>query len=408
MINLIYKEYPFGSAEAFAEYEVHAFQNINSGRTRAYSLYEGNKEDRRYMPDNVPVTRIYHGVSFGTRLRALVRMLSREALSEIALVLKKRPPEGVVRCIYRIHRYLYAAESFCAAVDAVDEKQVFACYWLNECAYAALAFKRKHPGVTVTARGHGFDVFEERNYMPFRKQVLGELDKIFIINSVGRDYLHKTYPWLDMRKVQIEHLGVTVPDMVRKTEKKKPLHVVSCSSVIPLKRLDLLIDALAMVNGAVRWTHFGGGPLESEMKAKAETAFAGRNIQAEFKGQVKLQEVHDFYASEDVHLFVNCSDTEGTPVSIMEAMSYGIPCIARDVGGNREVVDNDCGILLPTRADAHVLATAIERIAEMANDDYRTLRICAREKIEKEFNDAVNYTAYARQIAEISEDDRSN
>ena len=44
--------------------------------------------------------------------------------------------------------------------------------------------------------------------------------------------------------------------------------------------------------------------------------------------------------------FINLSDSEGIPVSIMEAMSVGIPIIARDVGGNREIVTNNNGCLL--------------------------------------------------------------
>lgn len=40
------------------------------------------------------------------------------------------------------------------------------------------------------------------------------------------------------------------------------------------------------------------------------------------------------------------SDSEGIPVSIMEAMSFGIPVIARNVGGMSEIVNEENGLLL--------------------------------------------------------------
>ncbi|NCO54621.1 MAG: glycosyltransferase, partial [Bacteroidetes bacterium] len=47
-----------------------------------------------------------------------------------------------------------------------------------------------------------------------------------------------------------------------------------------------------------------------------------------------------------VDLFINVSESEGIPVSIMEALSAGIPVIATNVGGTNEIVNNDVGFLI--------------------------------------------------------------
>lgn len=43
--------------------------------------------------------------------------------------------------------------------------------------------------------------------------------------------------------------------------------------------------------------------------------------------------------------------SEGIPVSIMEAISFGIPIIATNVGGNAEIVNDETGVLIPVNID---------------------------------------------------------
>ncbi len=51
------------------------------------------------------------------------------------------------------------------------------------------------------------------------------------------------------------------------------------------------------------------------------------------RGGISNAEVFQFYRDNKVDLFVNASTSEGLPVSIMEAISFGIPSIATNVGG---------------------------------------------------------------------------
>ena len=76
------------------------------------------------------------------------------------------------------------------------------------------------------------------------------------------------------------------------------------------------------------------------------------------------QKWQDFYKENPVDLFVNVSTTEGLPISIMEAISFGIPVLATNVGGTHEVViDGENGWLLDADITADELAeTVIEQI----------------------------------------------
>jgi glycosyltransferase involved in cell wall biosynthesis len=71
--------------------------------------------------------------------------------------------------------------------------------------------------------------------------------------------------------------------------------------------------------------------------------------------------VRDFYLTQPVDVFVNASTTEGVPVSIMEAMSFGVPVVATDVGGTGELVNSRNGALLVPNPTPAEIADAILR-----------------------------------------------
>jgi len=68
-----------------------------------------------------------------------------------------------------------------------------------------------------------------------------------------------------------------------------------------------------------------------------------------------------YYAAAD--LFVTASWREGFPRSAMEAAAMGLPTVATDIRGNRQVIaDEETGLLVTVR-DAESIASAVERLA---------------------------------------------
>ena len=59
---------------------------------------------------------------------------------------------------------------------------------------------------------------------------------------------------------------------------------------------------------------------------------ASQNISFELKGFVDNNELLQIYTDKCFSFFINVSESEGLPVSIMEAASAGIPIVATDVG----------------------------------------------------------------------------
>ena len=115
----------------------------------------------------------------------------------------------------------------------------------------------------------------------------------------------------------------------------------------------------------------GQGPLEEEVRALHQELGLGDRVQ--LLGY--RTDVPDLLASAD--LFVLASAFEGLPVSIMEAMSAGLPVVATSVGGVPEAVEEGVtGLLVPPR-DAAALADAL---LSLANDETTRTRMGAAAK----------------------------
>lgn len=102
-----------------------------------------------------------------------------------------------------------------------------------------------------------------------------------------------------------------------------------------------------------------------ELKAYAAAKLSG-NITCVLKGNVENGKLMEEYCRIPYDFFVNVSSSEGVPVSIMEALSFGIPCIATEVGGTEEIItDSKDGVLLKANFDSDELAEWIRKFAGM-------------------------------------------
>ena len=121
-----------------------------------------------------------------------------------------------------------------------------------------------------------------------------------------------------------------VPDFIKR--------VVTTSRLSEEKGVDVLLRAWADVvkhEKGLQLVIIGYGPLESELKYLSQSL--GITPPVEFTGRVENVEAY----LKNAELFVLPSRSEGLSNALLEAMSYGIPCIATDVGGNGEVLGRE-------------------------------------------------------------------
>lgn len=246
---------------------------------------------------------------------------------------------------------------------------IFYSYWMYEAAYICARLKTLYPKCTFVTRCHGYDLYEERHpngYLPFRNFILRKADLICPISDNGKEYLLKQYGSKIKNKIQIARLGtIRKAEIPAIQENENAVVLVSCSNLVDVKRVDLIISALRKTRKSIVWYHFGDGELRSSLERQASSL--PKNIRYKFMGYKANEDVQKFYAEHYIDAFVNVSKSEGVPVSVMEAESYGIPVIATDVGGTSEIVHNGKnGILLTADFTDEELLDAINTVVDNA------------------------------------------
>ena len=290
------------------------------------------------------------------------------------------------------------------------QQLVIYSYWLTPSALAACILKNRYPEIKVVSRCHGWDVYFERSragYLPWRGFLLGNLDKVYCISGHGACYLDVKTRFKYGAKLDVRYLGVMDPGLLSSSSAQDSMtwRLVSCSWMDALKRLPLIIYAMAILakSGAAKyvdWTHLGGGDDWDEINAHAKAMLGGlTNLEFHFPGSMSNSAIHEFYKGSEVDLFLNASEWEGLPVSMMEAAAFGLPIVATDVGGVSEVViDGRNGFLVPKDVDARGYATAIEKFFRMPPEQQREFRNVSRRIWEKYFDASQNFPDWADEL----------
>jgi glycosyltransferase involved in cell wall biosynthesis len=289
-------------------------------------------------------------------------------------ILKKPNKTLHISSIWRIIQYLGTALRVKKWIIQYIEKKnldvskiLFYTYWLDEITLGLFLATKKYPDIKIISRAHGIDLYEERSpksYIPFRPEIFNKLNKVFIASKDGKSYLSEKYPNY-ISKFKVATLSIKKSYFITKNSDDDIFRIVSCSFLVPVKRIELLINGLKKL-GELRpdnqffWRHIGNGPEEEKLKNLSRTLLP-HNIQYQFMGYLLNEDVLEFYKSNQIDVFINVSQSEGgNPVSIMESQSCGIPVIASAVGGNKEIVSSENGILLKKNPTATEIAIAIE------------------------------------------------
>ncbi len=266
---------------------------------------------------------------------------------------------------------IYIAEQLKARIIAekIDPKQsIFLSFWFFEWAISLGVLKKQKYISGFFSRAHGFDIFEYRvpinGRIPFRIFQLQSTNKIYSVSRNGEHYLKEKYPEFSS-KIFHSYLG-TEEGGINSFNSSSLFTIVSCASTRSLKRIYLIPEILKKCNFPIHWVHLGDENLSSNdpsvptyIKNK-ESLKNYPHITFECKGKMESIEIFDFYKNNSIHLFISVSETEGLPVSIMEAISFGIPVISTDVGGCKEIVTEKTGILIPKDFELEKVAKQIE------------------------------------------------
>lgn len=283
-------------------------------------------------------------------------------------------------------------------IISIQEGVVHYSYWFDQ--WATVLGLLSSGGVieNYVARAHNFDLYDDRNslgYHPYRSIQLNGLAKLFPCSEMGADYLKERLPSAEIERAYLGTqdlgLGPKPNDSV--------LRLISVARVVSLKRIDRIVEVLKNCKVKVHWTHAGDGPeLEKLQNAVLDLP---SNITAEVLGGCSHDEVMELYRSAPYHALISVSTSEGLPVSMMEAMSFGVPVLSTDVGGVGEIVKQETGILIDMNMQLEDIAELLDGFiqSQLASESYRA---GVRQYWQENFSAANNYPEFISELKQIN------
>lgn len=404
-IFLFTTEFPFGKGEQFLESEILMLSAFTNKLTVVPSRIGGKQ---RALPKNIKMDLTF-AQSFPSTKKKIIE-INKPRIYNLILQYENFKnilnPLKLARSVRAAYNAEKAREWAKNKFKDPNEKIVFYSYWLEFYTFGLALFTKGRNKTKLVSRAHGYDLYNYRhpfNFIPFREKLLESITKVYPVSLNGFEYLSKNYPQLES-KFMVANLGTfDCGHKINFDPIENHLNIVSCSLLYPLKRIDLIAKSLfqlAKENPIINfnWTHIGDGPLMGKIAALV-SSINRKNLTINLLGHLSNEEVLAFYKEQVTNVFINVSTTEGIPVSIMEAQSFGIPVVATAVGGIPEIVNNTNGILLSANPNIDEVKEAIKRFTDTEFQQQK--RIMSRKNWETKYNAEKNYTRFYKEISHL-------
>ncbi|WP_339876378.1 glycosyltransferase [uncultured Algoriphagus sp.] len=398
---ILTRRFPYFKTEAFLESEI---DFVSKKFNKVYIYPSEINYEKRNLPDNVIVCEDFSFKFQNKSQRIFSTLFSNIFWS--SLLDQKKSLKGISDYIL-LFKFISNALVYYNYFDqnpVLNGSSIVYSYWFNAAPFGMIKLKIKNSlSFKIIARAHRYDIYEglpsTPRFWPYRDYVLKNITNVFSISSDGKKYIESKYTGLPNEKVGISRLGVLDHGILSTRSKSKLVTVISVSRITPMKRVDFIFSCLNVfaINNpdlSIKWIHFGDGELYksvSDISSKSSI-----NLFVDLRGAVSNRVIYDFYSTNSVDLFINLSLSEGIPVSIMEAQSFGIPTIATDVGGNSEIVNDQNGALIdPFLSEievSEVISTVLFKCIEP---------LIVKQSWKNNFDATINYTAFANTLSKL-------
>lgn len=390
--------FPYNNVETFIESEI---QYISLGFDKVFIIPSEKSLFKREIPENAVVLDSL-AFLFNKRFRKIRSVFS---FSMLAALIKNRKYVFNISAIRRILSFVSDSQTiyFWLRNNKIEHESILYSYWFNGKTFGALKYKNKHDNtLKVISRAHGYDIYDYRfnpPFWPYRQKALDLIDRLYLISNDAYDFLRSKYNV--GTNIKVFRLGIRVSNISGKFSADGSLTVLSVANLTKVKRIPLLLNFLekyAFQNPEIKinWIHFGDGiemPLLMALLSKVKS----QNFFPVLKGRVSNQDIFEFYENEKVDIFINLSESEGIPVSIMEAQMYGKFVIATNVGGTKELVKEPFGLLVPKDVCYEDIRNAIDFFFKNKSK-YFELTEGIRANCISSFNASKNYKEFANDI----------
>ena len=396
---LFTSSFPYGTGEEFLETEI---LYLSKAFSKVIIYTSSSKGEVRNVPDNVFVKTISFNNEFSVKKVFINNFFTLMNILYYEIILSKKRIYFLRNIVFFINEIFWKLnhvnQIYKEIKSWVGPETLFYTYWFdNWASYLSIIKIKYFCDINYITRIHGFDYEPSRRnnmFIPFRCFEMHQVKAIYSVSAYGVRIIKNEYPFF--KKISISRLGVNEKG-VNPFKSGETFELVSCSSIIPLKRIHLIVEILEKISFPINWVHFGDGIEMSNIQEKIKKLPS--NITVKLKGSQSNNYVISYYHNNPIDLFINVSKFEGVPVSIMEAMSFGIPCIGCDVGGVSEIVNNETGFLFKKDFHPNEISQCIELYYRKSEQEKIVFRNTVKLFWEKNYNAEKNYIDFIKTMA---------
>jgi glycosyltransferase involved in cell wall biosynthesis len=220
-------------------------------------------------------------------------------------------------------------------------------------------------------------------YSFFKKKIVNEfnkVDKFIFISNYGKKNFDILYPKYYNKTITISN-GISDKVFNKIYNPNKIIKLITVGTVSYRKGQNIIIESLSKLPSNLKLNYHltivGDGPQFEEFVKLSEKLNVSENIT--FVGPKKRDEVDKYLLLSDV--FILMSNSEGLPLSILEAIRFGLPVITTNIAGCPEPVSNNNGFIISPNSNelSNILSSLkIDSLIKMSKN--------SRELFKKEYN----------------------
>ncbi len=192
--------------------------------------------------------------------------------------------------------------------------------------------------------------------------------------------------------------GVEIKQIEKVTLENKIIKLVVVSRLVNQKNIDIVIKAVKQIEDKNILLYIvGDGPEVNNLKNLVKEKSLNKRVS--FIGKIKNSELHNYL--EDADIFIQASNYEGLPHSILEAINYEIPILSTEVGGCSAILNKgERGYIIPTPVSEVEISEEIRTIINNKNEAKSKVKL-AKNYLNQEHNFNTNAEIYHEKIKEV-------